>query len=90
MHSEDLNAHQEGMQEFRAAYEIEPETSPFREHLLSQFLFMERHTAIIRHFGRYPHRNVVLGRESTAEELQFLADGGETFDPRSVKGDAPP
>ncbi len=32
-----------------------------------------RHAAVIRRFGRYPHRNAVLGRTSTAEELEFLA-----------------
>ena len=34
------------------------------------------HRDIIARFGRFPHRNVALGRKSTAEELQFLADGG--------------
>lgn len=34
------------------------------------------HRDIIRRFGRFPHRNEVLGRESTAEERQFLAEGG--------------
>jgi uncharacterized protein (DUF924 family) len=34
------------------------------------------HRDIIRRFGRFPHRNAVLGRESTAEELAFLAAGG--------------
>jgi len=34
------------------------------------------HADIIRQFGRFPHRNAVLGRESTPEEEQFLADGG--------------
>lgn len=33
------------------------------------------HAAIITRFGRYPHRNKVLGRESTGEELAFLEDG---------------
>lgn len=37
------------------------------------------HAAIIERFGRYPHRNAVLGRASTAEEGKFLVDGGETF-----------
>jgi uncharacterized protein (DUF924 family) len=36
----------------------------------------EKHADIIRHFGRFPHRNVALGRASTAEEKAFLdADG---------------
>jgi uncharacterized protein (DUF924 family) len=38
-----------------------------------------RHKAIIDRFGRYPHRNAVLGRESTAEELAFLQQPGSRF-----------
>lgn len=34
------------------------------------------HADIIRRFGRFPHRNVVLGRRSTDEEKRFLDDGG--------------
>ncbi len=34
------------------------------------------HADIIRRFGRFPHRNAVLGRVSTPEELEFLAGGG--------------
>ena len=32
------------------------------------------HKAVIDRFGRYPHRNAVLGRESTAEEAEFLKE----------------
>ena len=39
----------------------------------------ERHKAAIDRFGRYPHRNAVLGRESTVEELAFLKEDGSTF-----------
>lgn len=39
----------------------------------------EKHAAIIRRFGRYPHRNALLGRESTAEEITFLATQGSNF-----------
>ena len=39
----------------------------------------EKHAAIIRRFGRYPHRNAVLGRESTPEEIAFLAMPGSRF-----------
>ncbi len=38
-----------------------------------------QHKAIIDRFGRYPHRNRILGRESTAEELQFLQQPGSSF-----------
>jgi uncharacterized protein (DUF924 family) len=34
------------------------------------------HHDIIRRFGRFPHRNAVLGRATTAEEQAFLDDGG--------------
>ena len=38
-----------------------------------------RHKAIIDRFGRYPHRNAVLGRSSTPEELAFLSEPGSSF-----------
>ena len=38
-----------------------------------------RHQAIIDRFGRYPHRNAILDRESTAEELAFLSEPGSSF-----------
>ncbi len=34
--------------------------------------FWQDHTKAIRQFHRYPHRNEILGRESTEEELEFL------------------
>jgi len=36
----------------------------------------EGHRDIIRRFGRFPHRNLLLGRESTAQEIAFLDSGG--------------
>jgi uncharacterized protein (DUF924 family) len=41
--------------------------------------FERQHKAIIDRFGRYPHRNAVLGRESTPDELAFLATPGSSF-----------
>lgn len=41
--------------------------------------FAERHRAIIERFGRFPHRNAVLGRQSTPEELAFLQQPGSSF-----------
>jgi uncharacterized protein (DUF924 family) len=38
-----------------------------------------RHRDMIRRFGRFPHRNAVLGRESTPEELRCLAGPGAEF-----------
>jgi uncharacterized protein (DUF924 family) len=41
--------------------------------------FEHAHKAIIDRFGRYPHRNAILGRSSTAEELAFLSEPGSSF-----------
>ncbi|MDH3974136.1 MAG: DUF924 domain-containing protein [Deltaproteobacteria bacterium] len=38
-----------------------------------------KHKAVIDRFGRYPHRNEILGRKSTTEELAFLAQRGSSF-----------
>lgn len=36
----------------------------------------EHHAGIVERFGRFPHRNAILGRMSTEDEMRFLADGG--------------
>jgi len=41
--------------------------------------FEHRHKAIIDRFGRYPHRNAVLGRSTTAAEEAFLKEPGSSF-----------
>lgn len=41
--------------------------------------FELRHKAIIDRFGRYPHRNQILGRDSSAEEIEFLQQPGSSF-----------
>ena len=38
-----------------------------------------KHAAVVRRFGRYPHRNAILGRISTPEELAFLQEPGSRF-----------
>ena len=41
--------------------------------------YAEKHRDIIARFGRFPHRNVILGRNSTNEELEFLKQPGSSF-----------
>ncbi|ATX82793.1 Uncharacterized conserved protein, DUF924 family [Mariprofundus ferrinatatus] len=41
--------------------------------------FEIKHKMIIDRFGRYPHRNAILGRESTPEEIEFLTQPGSSF-----------
>jgi uncharacterized protein (DUF924 family) len=52
----------------------------FREHTPSNnYDFELKHKAIVDRFGRYPHRNQILGRASTAEEVAFLEQPGSSF-----------
>ena len=47
--------------------------------LQSMLDYAHRHRAIIERFGRFPHRNDILGRRSTAEEIAFLKQPGSGF-----------
>jgi uncharacterized protein (DUF924 family) len=47
--------------------------------LADPLAWAEKHAAIIERFGRYPHRNALLGRASTPEEIAFLATKGSSF-----------
>jgi len=66
MHSESLEIHEVAMQL------LSPDGEP--EHA-----FELRHKNIIGEFGRYPHRNKILNRTSTAAELEFLSKPGSGF-----------
>ena len=41
--------------------------------------FAQQHREIIERFGRFPHRNAILNRESTPEEIEFLKQPGSSF-----------
>lgn len=52
----------------------------FREHAPgNNYEFELKHKVIIDRFGRYPHRNAILGRPSTEEEVEFLQQPGSSF-----------
>lgn len=67
MHSESLDVHDVAMELFNT------------EGLEKTLDFEVKHRNIIARFGRYPHRNKVLGRSSTPEEARFLAQPGSSF-----------
>jgi uncharacterized protein (DUF924 family) len=50
-----------------------------RAHFANQLDYARRHAAIIERFGRFPHRNLTLGRTSTGEETEFLKEPGSSF-----------
>jgi uncharacterized protein (DUF924 family) len=76
-HSENAPDQVTGVQLFATLLEEVPETlkPPFRNFLD----FAQKHKAIIDRFGRFPHRNALLGRDSTPEELEFLKGPGSSF-----------
>jgi uncharacterized protein (DUF924 family) len=50
-----------------------------REGYESMLDYAQRHQEVIARFGRFPHRNAILGRDSTPEELAFLQQPGSRF-----------
>lgn len=54
---------------------VENERSLFEDYLN----FATRHRDIVARFGRFPHRNAILGRQSTPEEVEFLKQPGSSF-----------
>ncbi len=65
-HAEDLAAQHRSLALFEA---LDP----------NDLEYARRHHEIIARFGRFPHRNAVLGRESTPEEIEFLKGPGSSF-----------
>lgn len=64
MHSESLEIHKVATSLFKTTDNYE---------------FEIKHKVIIERFGRYPHRNKLLGRDSTPDELEFLKQPGSSF-----------
>lgn len=73
MHAEDLVFQEECVRRFTALVVDAPPN--LRERLGGNLSFAKQHREIIVRFDRFPHRNQVLGRSSTAEELDFLQNG---------------
>lgn len=76
-HAEDLEmqrrsvrAFEQLMEDVPAGHEIAYDS--FRDYAV-------RHLEIIERFGRFPHRNDILGRQSTPEEIEFLREPGSSF-----------
>ena len=59
---------------FKAAVKAAPE--PFKPFMEDALRYAEAHQAVINQFGRFPHRNKILGRTNTAEEAAYLATHG--------------
>jgi uncharacterized protein (DUF924 family) len=65
MHAEDMAVQEESVRLFKV-----------RQRGGENLPYAIEHRDIVRRFGRFPHRNKILGRKSTPEEIQFLKSGG--------------
>ncbi len=70
-HAEDPEAQERSLALFGALTAVTGDAGPLE--------WAQKHAAIIRRFGRYPHRNAILGRASTPEEIAFLKEPGSRF-----------
>ena len=77
MHSEDLEDQEQSVALYRGLLAAAP--SSLEEQFSGNLDYAIAHRDLIQRFGRFPHRNAVLGRESTEEELAYLAEPGAGF-----------
>ncbi|MDG9856298.1 DUF924 domain-containing protein [Pseudomonas nitroreducens] len=76
-HAENLASQNEAV---RLYEELQGESSESEKVLFAGYLaYARKHQVVIKRFGRFPHRNAILGRESTVEEVQFLTEPGSRF-----------
>ncbi len=71
-HAEDLAEQREALRLFAALGADHPSQAGLLE-------WAQKHHDIVARFGRFPHRNAILGRASTAEETAFLREPGSRF-----------
>jgi len=76
-HSEDIDDQDLSLAKFsQLVLDVQPE----RKELFRRYLdYAWRHYEIVKRFGRYPHRNDILGRESSSKEKKFLTQPGSSF-----------
>lgn len=74
VHAEDRDSQRQSVAAFEQVRKEHP--SPNIDTALD---FAKKHAAVIERFGRFPHRNAVLGRVSSPEELTFIRESGRGF-----------
>lgn len=71
-HAEDRGVQREALRLFG-------ELAAEHAHMADALVWAQKHQVIVERFGRFPHRNLVLGRVSSAEEIEFLRQPGSSF-----------
>jgi uncharacterized protein (DUF924 family) len=70
-HSENLADQREAVRLFSSLLAHPESADPIK--------YAKLHLEVIEHFGRFPHRNEILGRQSTPKEIEFLKTPGSSF-----------
>lgn len=76
-HEESMDAQRLALEKFTAARD--EATGEARKFLDMGIDYARKHLEIIERFGRFPHRNAIVGRESTPEEIEFLKQPDSSF-----------
>lgn len=76
-HSENPADQRRSVDLFEALVEASP--APFQSYAKNTLEYAVLHRDIVERFGRFPHRNDLLGRQSTEEEKEYLEQGGHRF-----------
>ena len=71
-HAEGIGMQEEALRLFTRLVAEAPE-------LQNMFDYAQRHHDVVQGFGRFPHRNAILGRQSTTDEIEFLKQPGSRF-----------
>lgn len=79
MHSEDISIQEKSIKCFSNLVKQFKTPEPIANMVSGSYDYALKHYEIIKRFGRYPHRNGILGRASTPEEIEFLKQPGSSF-----------
>jgi uncharacterized protein (DUF924 family) len=80
MHSEQLEIQEKSLKMFKNLIELAKIKSPQNKmYCTNSYKYSQLHYDIIKKFGRFPHRNKILNRPSTPEEIEFLKKPGSSF-----------
>ena len=75
MHAEDRGLQERSLKLFEELKETSAQTHPHTvSYYAYTFKYARQHAEIVSRFGRFPHRNKILGRASTSEEIAFLSN----------------
>ena len=80
-HAEDIAMQEQAVALFTRMADAESATAPEAvvKSIANSLDYAKRHRHVIQRFGRFPHRNAILGRTSTPEEIAFLQQPGSGF-----------